>query len=87
MFKLYKRDELVSVCSTFSSAQVMAKRHANPTYRSTFTIQAPRGAYYRARLVQGARAKWQRIKAGRTRRVGRIMGREPTVARILIKSM
>lgn len=62
MFKLYKRDELVSVCSTFTSAQVMAKRHANPTYRSTFTIRAPRGASYRARLVKGERAKWQRIR-------------------------
>jgi hypothetical protein len=62
MFKLYKRDELVSVCSTFSSAQVMAKRYANPTYRSTFTIQAPRGTCYSARLVQGERAKWQRIR-------------------------
>jgi hypothetical protein len=62
MFKLYKRDELVSMCSTFSSAQVMAKRHANPTYHSTFTIQAPRGARYRARLVQGERTRWQRIR-------------------------
>jgi hypothetical protein len=62
MFKLYKRDELVSVCSTLTSAQVMAKRHANPTYRSTFTIRAPRGAFYRARLVKGERAKWQRIR-------------------------
>jgi hypothetical protein len=62
MFKLFKRDELVSVCSTFSSAQVMAKRHANPSYHSTFTIEAPRGACYRARLVQGERAKWQRIR-------------------------
>jgi hypothetical protein len=62
MFKLYKRDELVSVCGTFSSAQVMAKRHANPTYHSTFTIKAPRGARYSARLVQGERAKWQRIR-------------------------
>ena len=62
MFKLFKRDELVSVCSTFSSAQVMAKRHANPSYRSTFTIEAPRGACYIARLVQGERAKWQRIR-------------------------
>jgi hypothetical protein len=61
MFELYKRDELVSVCSTFGSARVMAKRHANPTYRSTFTIRAPR-ASYRARLVQGERAKWQRIR-------------------------
>ena len=61
MFKLYKRDELVSVCSTFGSARVMAKRHANPTYRSTFTIRAPRGAFYRARLVKGERAKWQKI--------------------------
>jgi hypothetical protein len=56
MFKLYKRDELVSVCNTFNSAQVMAKRYANPTYHSTFTIRAPRGASYRARLVQGERA-------------------------------
>ena len=62
MFKLYKRDELVSMCSTFSSAQVMAKCHSNPTYHSTFTIQTPRGARYRARLVQGERAKWQRIR-------------------------
>jgi hypothetical protein len=62
MFKLYKRDDLVSVCSTFSSAQVMAKRHANLTYHSTFTIRAPHGTRYRARLVQGERAKWQRIR-------------------------
>jgi hypothetical protein len=62
MFKLYKRDELVSVCSTFNSAQVMAKRYANPTYHSTFTIRAPHGASYMARLVQGERAKWQRIR-------------------------
>ena len=40
----------------------LAKRHANPTYHSTFTIQAPRGTRYRARLVQGERAKWQRIR-------------------------
>jgi len=31
MFKLYKRKELVSLCSSLSSAQVMAKRHANPS--------------------------------------------------------
>jgi hypothetical protein len=62
MFKVYKRDELVSVCSTFTSAQVMAKRFANPTYRSTFTIRAPRGASYRARLVRGERAQWQRTR-------------------------
>ena len=62
MFRVYKRDELVSVCSTLTSAQVMAKRYANPTYHSTFTIKAPRGARYRARLVQGERAKWQQIR-------------------------
>jgi len=61
MFKVYKRDELVSVCSTLTSAQVMAKRYANPAYHSTFTIRAPRGAFYRARLVRGERAQWQRI--------------------------
>jgi hypothetical protein len=33
------------VCSSLSSAQVMAKRHANPSYRSTFTNpSSPRGA-------------------------------------------
>jgi hypothetical protein len=62
MFKLYKRKELVSMCSSLSSAQVMAKRHANPSYRSTFTIRAPRGARYVARIARGRRAKWQRVR-------------------------